>query len=76
MTIEYNHQRGSDVYLVLKCNNEDFKYIYIEEKDVSDLMKFEWSNLSTDLEVYVISLPEKEEWIGKIKMINCSYPKN
>ena len=64
LVIEFTHAHSLDMYIVLKCNNEDqYRYIYLPKEEVEPLMHFDYAALSNELEYYTLNYTLPPEWI-------------
>lgn len=71
LRIQYEHQKGSDLFVVLRCNDEEnYRYFYFQENAIPGQVELDWASLSKELEHEEISLPLEEEWFCRIRAKN------
>lgn len=64
LVLEFTHAHSLDLYIVLKCNNEDqYRYIYLPKEEVEPLLHVEYATLSNELESYTFNYPLPPDWI-------------
>jgi hypothetical protein len=64
LVLEFTHAHSLDMYILLKCNNEDqYRYIYLPKEDVEPLMHFDYAALSNELEYYTFNYALPPEWV-------------
>ncbi|MEM1327099.1 MAG: hypothetical protein AAGI23_14150 [Bacteroidota bacterium] len=64
LDIEVEHLIGTDLYLPLKCNDEEeFRYAYISLYDVKPNMTLNWDSLYIGVDTQTIDLFDTNDWL-------------